>query len=512
MGASTLQLQRFHYRTDPVGHAAFRAADRTELWARFIRLSVAPLVAGLVILFLSFLLPDSLATNAKTAIAITALAIVGWTLTPIPDSIVAVAAALLLVLTGVLPEKQLYSALGKELIWLLIAAFIIAAVVKNSGLAERLAFAAVQPFTNVTAFFHAIAFVIALTAFLIPSTSGRAALLLPVFTALADRMPGSASRRALAILFPTVILLSAGGSLIGAGAHFIAVETIHRSGGPTIGYVEWLMLAFPTTLLTSHLAVAVIIAMFVPESERESRLSVHVQKDRQLSGRQWRIAIALAIIVLLWIAAPWHGVDIALVAMGGAALLINKPFTSESPKQLFRGVETELLVFLAATVVIADGIMLSGASQWMAERIMDILPQSAAGSTGTVIAFMTGIAVLSHLVINSRSARAAVLLPAITLPLAGLGHDTTILVLVTVLGTGFCQTLMASAKPVTIFGSVDGITFTQSDLLRLAVALLPIKALIIVCFALFVWPHQTTSNPPAAPAIVNPTAMTPPSF
>ena len=55
----------------------------------------------------------------------------------------------------------------------------------------------------------------------------------------------------------------------------------------------------------------------------------------------------------------WHGIGIALVAMGGAALLINKPFSGASPKHLFRGVETELLMFLAATAVIADGIMLS---------------------------------------------------------------------------------------------------------------------------------------------------------
>ncbi|MCP4182622.1 MAG: SLC13 family permease, partial [Hyphomicrobiales bacterium] len=77
----------------------------------------------------AWFLPDSIGTNGRLAIAITGLAIVGWALSPLPDSIVAIAAALALVITGVLPENKLFEALGSELIWLLVASFVIAAVV-----------------------------------------------------------------------------------------------------------------------------------------------------------------------------------------------------------------------------------------------------------------------------------------------------------------------------------------------------------------------------------------------
>ena len=116
-----------------------------------------------------------------------------------------------------------------------------------------------------------------------------------------------------------------------------------------------------------------------------------------------------------------------------------------------------------------------------------------------IVVFLTLVAVLSHLVINSRSARAAVLLPALTLPLAGFGHDIVSLALVTVLGTGFCQTMMASAKPVALFGNAERETFTQADLLCLAIPLLPVKAAIIIVFALLVWPYQLpTAETPAS--------------
>lgn len=47
---------------------------------------------------------------------------------------------------------------------------------------------------------------------------------------------------------------------------------------------------------------------------------------------------------------------------------------------------------------------------------------------------------------------------------------------------------MVSAKPVIMFGRVEGATFTQRDLLRLAVVLAPLHFALVVLFAGFVWP------------------------
>jgi solute carrier family 13 (sodium-dependent dicarboxylate transporter), member 2/3/5 len=59
-----------------------------------------------------------------------------------------------------------------------------------------------------------------------------------------------------------------------------------------------------------------------------------------------------------------------------------------------------------------------------------------------------------------------------------------------VMGTGFCQTLMASAKPVAIYGSRDEAGFTQADLFRLALPLGLAKIALLVIFATVVWPAQ----------------------
>ena len=73
------------------------------------------------------------------------------------------------------------------------------------------------------------------------------------------------------------------------------------------------------------------------------------------------------------------------------------------------------------------------------------------------------------------------------MPFAALGHDAELLVMVTIMGTGFCQTLPASAKPVAIFANAEPACFTSSDLARLSLHLLPIMLVSLVGYALLVW-------------------------
>lgn len=453
-------------------------------------------------------LPQDLATEARVALIVTVLAMIGWTLTKLPESIVALAAAMALVLTGTVGEHRLYATLGSDLVWLLLAAFIIAAVIKDAGLAERM----VAPLTARRPRFAAFAFVlaaaVAVTALILPSTSGRAALLLPVFLALLPLLPDARLARALALLFPTVILLSAGGSLIGAGAHLIAVEAIVASGAPRLGYLDWLMLAGPLALLASAAGVALILWLFVPRGLWAARMSPATAAGPR-TAQQSRILAVIAVLVALWLTEAWHGLGMSLVAMLGALALLTRPFSNRKTKEVFRSVDIELILYMAATMLIAQAMTETGADTWLAAQAMAALPPALLASGPGVAAALSVIAVLAHLAIASRSARAAILIPAVALPMAGLGHDVTLLILIAVMGTGFCQTLMSSAKPVAIYGLREEVGFTQADLLRLALPLGLVKTALLVGFAVLVWPQQISQPklPVLAPAHVKVQAL-----
>jgi di/tricarboxylate transporter len=107
--------------------------------------------------------------------------------TRVDDTYVTLGAAVALVLTGVLSTDGLFATLGDDTVWLLLAAFVIAAGVTDSGLATRatafIASAARTPRQ------HLLTAALVVTTFAVPSTSGRAALALPIFLCLARALP-----------------------------------------------------------------------------------------------------------------------------------------------------------------------------------------------------------------------------------------------------------------------------------------------------------------------------------
>jgi sodium-dependent dicarboxylate transporter 2/3/5 len=460
-------------------------SDPAELcwrWRIFIGWACTILLAATV-----WLVPDDLSRDGRITLIVLMLALIGWSVTRVGDTLIGLAAALALAAAGVLSTEKMFGALGHDLIWLLVAAFIISAVLRASGLLERLVFAVLHRLVTVRRLFLGLTGVIAATAFVIPSTSGRAALLLPVFVAVAERIDSERIVRALALLFPTIILLSAAGSLIGAGAHIVAADFIERTTSERIDYLGWLVMALPFALVSSALAVLTILRLFLTSEEASRHIHIASVRRERLTRQELAIASIVLVTVGLWMALPLHGLSVALIALIGALSLQLPGVTPLAPREAFKAVNVELIVFLAATFAIAEALSQSGADRWLAQGIVQMLPISVGRSTPFIVALVALVSLLAHLVIASRTARATVLIPALALPLAGLGHDPKLLILVTVMGTGFCQTLAASAKPVALFAHTERPTYAPGDLLRLSAVLLPMLFALLMLFALAVW-------------------------
>ena len=91
---------------------------------------------------------------------------------------------------------------------------------------------------------------------------------------------------------------------------------------------------------------------------------------------------------------------------------------------------------------------------------------------------------------TSRTARATVLIPTVALPFAAAGNDASLLVFLVTLGSGFCQTLPVSAKPVAMFMQGERQHVAPRDLLLLSAALLPGLWLLLSLCAIVLWPLQ----------------------
>jgi di/tricarboxylate transporter len=443
--------------------------------ARLILAGTAALMPAVI-----WRLTPGLSDDGRVVLIILVLSVAGWTLSRLGDSTVALLAGLALVLAGAATPTMLYATLGSDLIWLLVAAFVIAAAVKASGLAEAAILPLARRARSVGALFHGLAGLIALTALVVPSTSGRAALMLPVFLALADALPTDRMRRALALLFPTAILLSASGSLIGAGAHLVAVDAIARLGGPKLGYLDWLMVMGPFAVVTTHAATQILLWTTLDRSERSRPLASSIVSPdagttagTAIDAGQRRLLMILAVIVAGWILEPWHGLGLAFVALVGAVAATWPGLGPVKLKAAMKSVEWDLLIFMALTLLLGQALIASDADEWLARHLLAGIGAANGFGRPVVVLLIGLIALAAHLVITSRTARAMVLIPSLAVPLAALGFDPTTLVLVIVAGTGFCQTLPASAKPVALYAGLDRPTYAPSDLATLALRLAP---------------------------------------
>lgn len=164
------------------------------------------------------LLPTGLTGQARIALFSFALATVLWSTTKLNAAYVALATAVLLVLAGGRPQKALFDALASDVIWLMIGAFILGEAVRKTDLAGRLTAAVLTRASRVGQIFWLLSLVLVLLSFVIPSTSGRAAVVMPVFNSLSRAADNPRISRALSLLIPTIILVSTICTLIGAGS------------------------------------------------------------------------------------------------------------------------------------------------------------------------------------------------------------------------------------------------------------------------------------------------------
>ncbi|WP_327663721.1 MULTISPECIES: SLC13 family permease [unclassified Streptomyces] len=431
--------------------------------------------------------------DARLTLAVFALATCAWIGTSIDDTYIALGAGLALTATGVISSETLFSTLGDETVWLLICAFVLAAAVARSGLAGRAAAFLVSGARGVRQLTHLTTAALVVTAFAVPATSGRAALALPVFLALAKVL---ADRRRLvvmlALLFPTVILLSAVATLIGAGAHLITVSVLWEATGERIGFTQWLLLGLPLAVVSSHLAAEAVLLTTTRRADRAGPVRITLDDLQEHSEQpvtgpwepaETRCALLLATVVALWCSEPLHQVPPAVVALIGAVVAASPALGTIRLKDALGTVPWSLLLFMAATMAMGVALAESGAAKWLVGGVpLDVPPW-------LFLAVVIAVSTAAHLILQSRSARSSVLVPLVVAAAVGAGVNPVAAALASTAAAGFCHTLPASAKPVTLFAQIPGVlTYTPRDLLRLSAVLAPLTAAVVLLCALTLWP------------------------
>lgn len=473
----------------PASTATGRRKPSTAFWSRATGVVAAMLFAAGV----WYGIPQ-LDAPARGALIVFGITLGAWVFSRVEETLIALAALLALAATGVVRPDAILHSLGHSLIGLLLASFIVAAAANAVGLNPWLVTGVTRRARSVEQLCYWLTAANLATALFVPATSARAALMAPVFLALNQRIDQPRVGKVLALVFPTAILLSAAASLTGAGAHLLTADLVAQMGGERLDFLRWLMLGLPFALVSSFGSTWVILRLFLTGPERRQALALEAgwadgnEAAHPAKFQRRYVAGVILAMLGLWSTAGLHGLDNTLVAILGALAVTWPGLGPISLKTGLKAVEWNLLVFVAASLELGESLVRTGAAEWLMARAFAGMESWLAGGALWVAGGVAAIGLLSHVVITSRSARAAILIPAVLLLALSLGYNPAALAFGAAIASGYCLTFTVSAKPVALFAQLPAATYGPADLLRLSGVLLPLHFLLLLLFSWLIWP------------------------
>lgn len=449
---------------------------------------VRPLAAIVVLAVVVVALPPSLSADARAAVFAFGLAVVLWSLTKLTPAWVALACVLVLVALGGAGQEAIYSSLASDVVWLMIGAFVLGGAVQTSGLAARLTGVVARRSGTVGRAFWGTTVILVPLSLLIPSTSGRAAVVLPVYRSITRSAGDPRVSRALALLVPTVILVSTISTLVGAGSHLLTNDLLEQVTGERISFGQWLLYGAPFGVAASVAACAVITRMFLTSDQRRAPLTLDAPARRSLSTAERRCLLILTGMVAAWMTESLHGVQVATVAVLGAALLTAPTHGVITWKQGLAAVSWNLVVFVGAALVLGQALIDTGAAQWIVDRLFALGGLTTSSPTLLVVLVLGLLTLTSHVYMTSHAARAAALVPALLYLAQTLELNPVAVVFIGTVGIDYCLTFAVSSKALLLYSELDEPTFEPPDLLRLSAVLLAVHVGLLVLFATTYWP------------------------
>ncbi|WP_298145073.1 SLC13 family permease [uncultured Acinetobacter sp.] len=420
-----------------------------------------------------------------------------WICSKFDETYIAVLAVFILITSGTLKETALYLSWGQDIIWLLIAAFVIAAGVVKTGIATYCSAQLLQYAHSPRMLCYTLSLFIVFSAFIIPSTSGRAAIILPIFLALLDRLHNHPHLiKALSLLCPSIILLSAVASYFGAGAHLITNQILLDQGYASFSLLNWLWLGLPFALISSLACTELILRLFTTAQDRSLSLNLlefnplqHSSEQLGLSSEQKRIVGILALILGLWFLEPWHHISTTMVALLGALLMATPGIGCIKFSHAIKSVPWSLLIFMAATLTMGAALIESGAVTWLTQSFFAQMDTTHWAAPVIFTTVMIVVSLFAHLFIQSRSARSVVLIPIVVSLAPQFNVSPVAMAFVSTAAAGFCHSLTSSAKPIAIFHQTETQSmFNSQDLLKLSFYLAPIMFVLLFIFTFLIWP------------------------
>ena len=438
-------------------------------------LQVLGLPLALIIFMTVFTMPTpaGLLLQGKAALAVFFSIFVLWVSQSIPPFLSSLVAVILLVLTGAWGEKSALGVFGLDVLWVMLMAFFITSGMQKSGFAKRLALWMTSNFGHTArGALLTLAVTNLLLAFVVPSTTARATLMLPISMLILQvyhAVPGESNfGRKVMIQQLQINNISTGGILTATSPQIMAAGLIKDLAGAEVTWLKWFAGAFPIAVLAVLFSLFIGGLFYKNEAEAPPVGEGRQAGDAKAALREQYLAlgkitpneikaiIIFFLTVFFWVTDGFHfnlfGFQISLVIVTLiSGTLFFMPYIGIATWQDAK-IPWDLLVFSVGAYAVGLALDDSGGASFMLKAVFGSVDLATLGFFNLYV-IVTFIAMFSHLVFTSKTVRTIILIPTIIGIAKTAGVNPLALALPAAFTIADVITLPPQSKPSLIFYS-----------------------------------------------------------
>lgn len=350
-----------------------------------------------------WLMPTSatLKPAAKASLAIAVFAIIIWVTQALDDALSALVIVFLLAALKATDLAGSFAGYANTALWLIVIGFIMAACMEKSGLSKRIALFLVNAAGgSAIKVYWAVAFVMAVLSFLVPSITARTLLMLPIILGVGQAFgtkPGESN-----IVKALLFIVAMSGTMMSIGvltAHVgnpITAGLIQAATKTTISWSQWLKVGAPPAFLLAFVSVYVIQLMWPPEFKDLGKGQDFVQAELaalgKFSGMEAYTLVVFLLTLLLWATDSFHKVNVVIVGLFSVILLLWPSRGVMTWKEAQQKVPWNVFVLYGAGLSMGTALASSGAAKWLAGTMLSpIVTMPHAVQMVILIWFITGL-------------------------------------------------------------------------------------------------------------------------
>lgn len=458
-------------------------------WPARIGLFLGPILATAIVLAPT---PEGLTVEGQRGLAVLALCVVWWLLTPVALPVTALVGLALLPVLGVLEPREAFSLFGNQAVFFVVGVFLVAAAMLRSGLSKRLALWCMRRMAGSEDLLAGAVLFLSWALCAVVVSHAVAALMLPIVLGLIQALDlGPRSRLARRLL-----LSMAWGTIIGSN---LTLFSSARASLALSTYATWALEsaqeAAPIGFLEFSSATIVICTALLPIAfiwlrvafPREgialgpalSRLDNEVAEMGPISRLEIRTLCVLALVIpCLIVYGPVYGLG-TVALLGGALLFVLGVLRWKNAE---RYVNWGIVLLYGGAIAIGAGIDKSGAMGWIVDSVLP------SGSAPVLVAVLVvaGLAMLMTEFV-SNAAVIALALPAVLAISPVLGMDPRTVTLLMSVACGLAFSMPTSTPAMAMVFGTGYVGVRRAVVVGSVLSLVSLGVLVLVVS--FVWPH-----------------------